>query len=289
MAIETQSLLGVGRGLTVALGKTTETRVREIVREELKPSAVRRVFDNLRYWGLLAAIVSVILALLGMVITLGVFATNKLTQEADFRARTDERLKQLDESSRKLEEKVQKLEVSLSAFATKISLQNISALDKTQFAKALPELTKLKLPPTPQSRPSQEVLQTIATKLHETDPKSPDYWPAVLKFLEYATNSSQPQSRPAAGQAEFHTGQHTFDSLKVLNSHVYLDGGRLIDTVFENSLITFTNEPVAMTNVRFINCRFEFPASTSPDPYIKRAAQLLLTTSLDSVLVNKFS
>ena len=58
------------------------------IRESIHPNGFRKVADRLRYWGLLGVCITVVVALIATLVTLIVFTTNKVSQEAEFRIST---------------------------------------------------------------------------------------------------------------------------------------------------------------------------------------------------------
>jgi hypothetical protein len=64
---------------------------------------------------------------------------------------------------------------------------------------------------------------------------------------------------------------------------VLLDGGELVNTRFENSRIIFTQDPVHLKNVTFVDCVFEMPITDTPSEPLKRESQQLLASDLRSV------
>jgi hypothetical protein len=51
---------------------------------------------------------------------------------------------------------------------------------------------------------------------------------------------------------------------------------------FENSRIIFTENPVRMRGVEFLNCVFELPDAPA-NPYIRKTAQELLASNLTAI------
>ena len=131
----------------------------------------------------------------------------------------------------------------------------------------------------------------LQTALQQTPDSSPDYWPAVLQFISVATAGLSPEV-PARNDDHYDfkiVGAK--DTSIVGESHkvILLDGGSLVNSRIYNSRIVFTENPVKMTNVMFINCAFEIPVTTKPSPFLKRATQLLLAQDLKSIQIFKFS
>ena len=71
----------------------------------------------------------------------------------------------------------------------------------------------------------------------------------------------------------------------IIASHkkIILDGGDIPGSRFENCRIIFTQNPVKMKDVKFINCVFEMPVTDAPSPYLKSTSQFLLASDLSSV------
>jgi hypothetical protein len=129
-------------------------------------------------------------------------------------------------------------------------------------------------------KPSPTTLQAVAQKLLNTSEKSPDYWPTVLQFLNFASasiSSSLPSTLVGVNASNTRLNDDTFTGFRIT-----LDGGEVKDSKFINSRIVFTTNPVRLENVTFMNCVFEMPVTDNPSPYLQKASQALLGSGLNS-------
>jgi hypothetical protein len=71
----------------------------------------------------------------------------------------------------------------------------------------------------------------------------------------------------------------------IVASHraLLLDGGDIPGSIFDHCRIKFTQNPVGLAGVKFIDCIFEMPVETTPTPYLKNAAKVLLASNLREV------
>ena len=66
---------------------------------------------------------------------------------------------------------------------------------------------------------------------------------------------------------------------------VKLDGGNIHGSRFINCRIRFTEHPVGLNRVQFINCVFEMPTVTSPNKYLIDSAKAILASASLSHIV----
>jgi hypothetical protein len=67
---------------------------------------------------------------------------------------------------------------------------------------------------------------------------------------------------------------------------VLLDDVDLSNATFENCRMVFTDRPVHMRNVIFINCVFEFPHTSEPNQALRLATRLLLGSGIQNVTIS---
>ncbi len=165
-------------------------------------------------------------------------------------------------------------------------LRDISQLKQEQFAKALPTLKQITERPFPSQPLPQPILRDVAQKLLRVDERSPDYWPTVLQFIQFAS-AGLSLDVPPPGPPNFviakNIGNISFAPISHLR--VKLDGGDLVNTRFEHSRIIFTENPVHMKDVVFIDCVFEMPISATPNRYLQDASRMLLASELNSTKI----
>jgi hypothetical protein len=164
------------------------------------------------------------------------------------------------------------------------ALREITKLPQAEFAGALPALRVISEQSVQKVNPSRATLEKIAQKLRDTDKSSPEYWPTVLQFLQFASTGLAPTNvPPPKPNPDLKSSGHISGAFTIKNLVVELDGGTLSDANFENCRVIFTEIPVQMTNVTFVNSVFELPISTSPPPFIQKATKVLLASDLRTV------
>lgn len=163
------------------------------------------------------------------------------------------------------------------------ALNEIRNLDEETFAKSLPALNIVTQKPIQEVRPDDSTLQAISQKLYDTDQSTPDYWQAVLQFINFA--GSRPiQGVPPTGSPNFvFKDSSVSQPLNFVRQIILLDGGDLSSVRFDHCRIILTENPVRMRNVEFIDCVFEVPATASPNEYLKRATRELLASNLTKI------
>lgn len=236
--------------------------IRTSIQEHLHPHGWRRVKE----WIPVGTIITIMVALLALAGAGWNYGFSRMRDQATFEAKTTDRL-----------EAIERL---LRGIRTSQDLREISKLDQDTFDKSLPALKKaLDQPPSGVQAP-REALREVAEKLRKTDPNSADYWPTLLRYLNVASAVFAPDV-PSPGPYNISAGNNVGFSLGVVKRKiVVLDGGEILNTRFENSRIIFTNNPVKLTNVLFLDCVFEVPVTATPSDYLKRASQILLASDL---------
>jgi hypothetical protein len=218
------------------------------------------------------------LALVGICVTAIIFAVSEASRNSEFRGEARAELSNLQADVRELRA------VQSSA---KI-IKEISTLDRAQFARNLPALRKAMEQPASAAAAQPATLRDVAAKLKVVDEATADYWPTVLRFIQFASAGLSANVPPPGAKANVIIGQNRgFVNLGPFKNCVAeLDGGDLGPTRFENCRVRFTQNPIRFLNVSFINCVFEMPDTASPTPYLKRASQLLLASDLKNVSIS---
>lgn len=164
-----------------------------------------------------------------------------------------------------------------------LSLQDFAGMDQKTFAESLSRLQKAAFHSVPVNT-DQSTLSAIAAKLRTTPESSPEYWPTVLQFIRFASSKFNPDVPPPGKPTVIFADNKGFGlSATYKKRIVLLDGGDLGSRVrFENSRIIFTENPVRMRGVQFVNCVFELPDGPT-NPYLRKAAQELLASNLTEI------
>jgi hypothetical protein len=242
--------------------------IRTAIHQNLRPDGWR----TLREWIPLVSIITIMISLLALAGAGWNFAFSRVGDEATFQTKTGDRLDSIEISLRELRALQQPGPV----------LNEISKLDQKQFAQSLPALRSIATLSVSEVEPSPSVLRIVAEKLRNTPEQSPDYWPTVLQYFQFAT-SGLSTNVPPPNQPRLTIAQLTLEGPISGKTIELADGVRLENAVFLNCRIIFTNNPVEFRNVKFVDSVFEFPISVSPSKYIRRAVQALMASDLKTV------
>ncbi len=211
--------------------------------------------------------------------------SNAMGNYTEFRTHTGDPLDVIGTRLDKIDKGILELRASQSPNAV---LHEINGMNQTKFSASLPALQSAIQKPIPEIATSQPLLDGIAEKLLKTNSSAPNYWPTVLQFLQFASaglapaNVPPPDSKPTIRTSGI---SNLFANNVFSRVTVILDGGLLIGNRFENCRVIFTDTPVQMTNVTFVNSIFEFPISSEPPPYIQKAGKLLLASDLKTASI----
>jgi hypothetical protein len=169
-----------------------------------------------------------------------------------------------------------------------LTLKQISSLDQKTFERSLAQLRQVMEQPSPKPAADQQTLMAIAGKLRRTGESTPDYWPTVIRFIQFASsrmarNAPPPGQRPEVLSEILWRG--LMRGIRVKGITMLLDGGDLGNGEFTNCRVIFTQNPVRLTNAHFWNCVFEIPTTDPPSPYIKKVSQILLSSNLSVVSI----
>lgn len=272
---------------------------------ELRPHGWRKLLFKLREYGALAIPITIILALLGMVITLGMAYVNRSTAEAVFQTNTNNHFTSIENTLTAINQKISNMQLS-TITTLPVTKQTVKqAADVVASAKQTGE----KLNP--------ELVSAAGQKLAEAAVEQPEAWSAALAFVDYksfanvipshiptgegadqyglkfALDTPSGMTRPVlhargrepkATEAQLEPiGEPTNLTNQIGVRYIYLDGGaiqldglRLRSVVLRNVHVYYQGGPVQLTSVYFINCTFEMKpdrntqrfaiAALSPDP-----------------------
>lgn len=167
------------------------------------------------------------------------------------------------------------------------TLEGIGRLDQQSFNSSLPRLRQLLEQTDPSIWTGDATRSAITQKLRQTPESVPEYWPTMLRFLEFASANmalKAPTNEPHKKLSEILSvgimrGVREYDQIIVFDQG-YLENGE-----FTNCRIVFTPQPVQMRGVSFKVCAFEFPATDAPNLYLKKLARILLASDLTSVAI----
>ena len=223
---------------------------------------------------------SVVVAAVAFVVYLVVEATGQFNDGATFRAETNASLKTLNQTLTEVREDIRVLRGS--------TIEQINALSPERFREALPALQMAVEQSPAEVEVSTAVLNQVAAKLRTTEETNADYWPTVLRFIQFASSKLAPPDIPPSDgtvDVRISSSQIAFKDTTFKNAVVLLESGAISDLRIENSRVIFTETPIRMRNVTFVNCIFEMPAVATPNQYLQRASRTLLASDLSSVQI----
>lgn len=155
--------------------------------------------------------------------------------------------------------------------------------DTAKFSSSLRTIREVARLPAKEVNADPASIRTVAERLLDTPPETPEYWPTVLQFLRFASTGLSQNlrlSRPILLQNVEMTGVG-----RVTNpgATIELDGGKFENTTFEGNIIIFTANPTRFKNVRFINCILIFPILDRPPDWMKKTARQFLASGFASI------
>lgn len=271
----------------MAFSEDNQDWIRLQIEEAIRPNGFKKVANWLRYWGLLGIAITAFLTLIGLVVTLGIFTTNKISQEAEFRGKTEKTLETID-----------KRLTSIEGSLVNIQLKQLSATGP-QASKDAENI--LRLARSNNVKLDSEAITNAGTRFVEASNARPDAWATVQEFLSYRSYLNSvtvplgPQVRvtdadarshylinkdniptveqmstvgasqaPDAAQlrnisgSDLNSASGIGPSLIVLKAPtVILDNLYAKKVVFENAHIIYRGGPVTLDDVYFLNCTFE--------------------------------
>jgi hypothetical protein len=222
----------------------------------------------------LTAITSIIIGLGAVAIALLNQAHTRVAAEATFEQKTSDRLDTIEGILR---------DMRAVQSPTKV-LKELGALEPPQLAKNLPALQKISEQPLERVNPSQQILKDVAYKLKDVNQSAEDYWPAVLKFLQFAS-SSLASHAPLVGSSPRNRFENVSGPVPE-PGRIYELHGNIANMTFVDSRIILTDDPVFFKNVRFVNCAFDFPNTDNPPKYLRQMGQQLIASEISSGTVN---
>jgi hypothetical protein len=164
----------------------------------------------------------------------------------------------------------------------------IAVSDEEEFAKSLPALNEIIKKPVNEVKPTNSSLQLIANKLQKVPKESPEYWPTLLRFIQFASQANPSSKAPPPGKPQISVREYTLsaypgEKITLDGLRILVDGGKLQDLTIRNSRIIFTGNPATLVNVRFVDCVFEMPDVKTPNPYLKTSAEQLLASQFTEI------
>lgn len=244
------------------------------VREHLKPHGWRR----LQQWLPTVAMIALIVSMLGLAGAAWNYAFSRVEKEARFEEDTKNALDRIESELRPLR----------ASDSPGPVLKELSKLNQEEFSKSLLALQRVAQKPPSEVKPSIDTLENVSERLLNVSPDTSNYWPTVLQFLHFATEGIS-TGVPPPGPPTLVLSRSHMERMQLSGVRLLLDGGLMSDSTISNSRITFTENPVQLINVNFINCAFDLPVIANPNKYLRDAAKTLLASSPGSVRFSSLS
>jgi hypothetical protein len=247
----------------LAFSEDNQNWIREEIRKAINPNGWKKAANWLRYWGVLGFCITFFVGLLAIVTTLGIFTTNRISQESEFRGTTTQQLKTI-------EQRLTTIDNALDLLRAQAAVQKYSSV-------ALKEL-----------QVHTEELKQIKSTLAKLPPTSPGYWPAAFQIVTLLSRAQfqleTVGKRPLSIMHDVHFAPAPGPRIVLRNKNVLLE--REIEGVhFENSVIHF-DPSVKLRNDTFVNCVFILPAQENPPKSFQEIGSILLTSDLSTVAFN---
>jgi hypothetical protein len=248
------------------------SEVKAVVKTELKSaSADRDPKDNslvrfIKEWGLGGGMLISFITLL----LIGV----------SFQTHTNDRLDSIEATLRNLQ---------ASSDPRKV-LSELSTLSPKSLARNLPALLTVSEKPASQIKPPPAELRSVGNSLLHVNQTTPQYWPTLLQFVQFASNYSSKAPPPGGPVKQLKNLQaDSFNAFKLQENFTYRLSGEILGIEFRNDRIILTPD-VMLTNVRFINCAFEFEGGVDDAPKkIRDTGHMLLASGLEDARVSNIA
>ncbi len=252
--------------------------------EDLKPKGLRKILYGIREWGAVGAVVTIFLSPIAIAVALGIFAFSHIEQNARFQKgmedfQTDAK-NHLDRTDRTLNS----LQGLLASQFPEKTFRSLTDLDPKSFGVTLPALRKVSEQPPSEVKATPPMLREVAEKLRDTDQHTPEYWPTVFQFINFASASGSPPDVPPPGEPNAAISKSRV-SINMEKKIVLFDGSDIFNSVFKNCRITFTENPTRFENVTFVDCVFEIPVKDVPNQYLRRVSEDLLASDFNSIKI----
>lgn len=202
------------------------------------------------------------------------------------------RLSRVEQRLNDLANTVDQVQKSLDSVQLSISFRKLADMEPKEFATALPTLHRLVRQAPAKLKPDPTTLHLIAGKLRQTPETSQDYWPTVLRFIQFASASAVAPSGVPPPDSVYQIVSNIQCSnaghcIVASGRAIELDGGSIPNSIFSHCRIRFTNNPVNLAGTKFIDCVFEMPRVANPSTYLKTTTKVLLASNLRVVTFPK--
>jgi hypothetical protein len=238
-------------------------------------------------FGAPAAIVGLCLTLLSITLAAVYVATAHVKEETEFRTHTGDSLANINTTLTGIQASIREIQAPQSP--SKV-LGEIGALSPPVLAKNLPALERVMEQPAGGISVSHTTLQRIAQQLGKVDENTPNYWPTVGRYVNFASPKLATHEVPPAGppwEMSMHGENNTLANYQFDGKAFYFEGSFTFKNVrFSNSRIVLgPNTVIQFQGVSFVNCAFDFPPQDQPTPTIKNMLRALLANGAGSATI----
>lgn len=200
-----------------------------------------------------------------------------LTTDIAFRTHTNDRLDTIESN----------LRIVQASSAPRSVLTQLADLPPKALSKNLSALRKVAEQPVSSVRPTPAELNSVRKNLLQVKDSAPDYWPALLQYVQFASRASS-QAPPPGGFISEVSNIHSNGPGGIgfpENATIQLSGV-IEGVVFRNDRIIITPNTV-LRNVRFINCAFEFGGGVEDAPSsVKDTGHMLLASGFENAYIS---
>ncbi len=281
----------------MAFSEENEKWIRDQIQQAVYPNGFKKIAGRLRYWGLLAVLVTAFLALIAIVVTLGIALFNKANEESRFRGSAEQRLTRIESDIKEIKDQ-----------QTKQSLATHAALSPSELKATLPELhASLKSAQQNNLRVSDTVLAELSNKLAAIKSPEPAYWPAAATLISYrsyvliGTPQGWQSFPPCAGMADLDSSPNASAQVRnpdgtlgpkvpiqrigVQDCTIQLDGKTGSRWDCKHCVVKYSGGAVSLHDVRFEDCLFifEIPQNQIPAPSGQDFTQQVLASDFRNV------
>lgn len=263
-------------GATESISNAAVEKLRKEI-DAFRPHGWKRLIHTAREIAPLGFNVTLIIALLALTANSIYQANSKAAEHAQFEQKTSDRLDAIEAT----------LRLMRAAQSPTAVLRELDTLKPHQLALNLPALQKVTEQPIATVNPSAETLKGVGGRLLLVNENAPDYWPTILRFIQFASAKFAPDAPPDMGPERAMQMSNVQGYLKLPPKIVvYLNGGIIADQVFTDDRIVFTDSPVYFRNVHFIRCAFQFPHDLlSPSQPLRNTSRELLASGIESTYI----
>jgi hypothetical protein len=247
-------------------------QLKEVV-DSFKPHGWRKLVHFLRELGPIIGTFSFVLALIVAIFMLAIFGFSGRTEEATFRGKTEEKLRNLEASLTEIKGELVKQRFIGQAILP--SAQFKATLPDIRSSIAAAKQQNLKIPAT--------VVEDIAHKMATTDTNAPAFWPTAAAVISYQSSLLVGGSRnwsvtlpvcpgtvDLLGADKNATVQSPggpkipIERIGNQDCYVELDGKSVSKWDCKRCLVKYSGGPISLTDVHFEDCLFIFDFNSRP-------------------------